>query len=874
MKKHMGLKKTCLNYWLLFHWLLSHPLHAGYHEQGYQFISPVPGAKYTAPQSTIIIRFDTVLPDDLVNGSTLITVTGDESGNHLGETVIAGDKKTIIFKPASSFLPGETVLVSLTPILREPIQKEIQSLQYRFEISRTAIQRNNQIVNESAPDPPFKNQKSHHTTAVKKAMIMENGVSVPGDFPHVNVTVNDHPDSGFVFLNNWGPPNYIMIFENSGAPFWYYRSKDWDRRRDFKVQPNGWLTMLIRGGYGKPEKDQVSNWGFIALDSYYNHIKTFRASNGYFTDDHELKVLSNGGYLLIGRMENSVDMSQYISGGRTDAVVIETCIQEYAPDDELIFQWRAWDHFDIRDLQLTFLFGNSILFPHMNAIDIDEDGHILLSSRNLSEVTKIHRQTGEIIWRLGGPNNQFTFLKDGLKGFILQHDIRALGNNRYTIFDNGDLHNPPLSRAVEYELDTDQMTATLVWEFANDHPFSYSYYMGNAQRLSNGNTLINWGVGTLPKATEVQPNGEKVFEMWFVDGYHTYRTFRFPWQGMRLTPYLIIEPEIDQLALLFNKFGDTNVDYYNIYSGPSPNPTALFDTSKLTLKRFNNFVNGERYFFRVTAVDKKGEESDYSNEENILINIDKSGENLITNGNFSDTLNHWNFGTEPSAQATLSFPNQTCHFKIDQGGSSLNDIQLRQNNITLIHGETYIISFDAWADESRTMEVKVGKDNSPWINYGKYGMSYVTNNIKHFHYPFVMEDQTDENSRIEINVGLHDADVTIDNVTLVLSNGSNRVEDSSGMQMVESSIRNFPNPFNFETKISFEIKTKSQSCVKIYNLKGQVIQTILDQYLPAGEHTIIWDGTDYHGDPVSSGLYLCHVHLGNFQKTIRMVVLR
>ena len=100
-----------------------------------------------------------------------------------------------------------------------------------------------------------------------------------------------------------------------------------------------------------------------------------------------------------------------------------------------------------------------------NAIDIDEDGHILIASRHFSEVTKIDRRTGQVIWRLGGPHSDFVFVDDPLDGFSCLHDIRALGNHHYTLFDNGNDHDPPVSRAVEYELDPNDMTATLIWEY-------------------------------------------------------------------------------------------------------------------------------------------------------------------------------------------------------------------------------------------------------------------------------------------------------------------------------------------------------------------------------------------------------------------------
>ena len=60
------------------------------------------------------------------------------------------------------------------------------------------------------------------------------------------------------------------------------------------------------------------------------------------------------------------------------------------------------------------------------------------------------------------------------------------------MFDNGNEHNPPISRVVEYSINETEMTAELVWAFS--HPLNLvGLAMGSAQRLPNNNTLINWG---------------------------------------------------------------------------------------------------------------------------------------------------------------------------------------------------------------------------------------------------------------------------------------------------------------------------------------------------------------------------------------------
>ena len=589
-------------------------------------------------------------------------------------------------------------------------------------------------------------------------MIMPNGVSVPSNFPYINITINDNPDSGYIFLDNRtsGSNSYNVIFDNDGNPVWYWQ-KD-DERRDMKVQSNGVLTMLARDGKMR----------FIGLDNNYKQVAEYSAVNGASTDEHELVIREDGYYFLFGLRSETVDMRMYVPSGKANANVAQTMIQEFTPEGDLIFQWRAWDHLDIRDVHLDNISGSSIRFPHMNAIDFDDDGQILLSCRHLSEIIKIDIHTGEIIWRLGGNHSDYAFINDPLNGFRNQHSIRALGNRRYLLFDNGDLHSPSVSRAVEYELDPNEMTATIVWQYPETTTTSlYSHYMGNTQRLENGNTLINWAVGHLPKLTEVRPDGTKAFEMNWVDGYEAYRVWRCQWQGISKEPALQIEQTSDYIALLFNKFGDPNVDYYKVYGGKNPEPTTLWTVSDSSLAYLTDFESSGRYYFRVTAVDVNGFESGYSNEESISVSVSQPGVNIVQNGDFSNGLDGWIWGNPVSpASADYEIIGGQFHYIISDGGSDWSSIQLRQIGINLIRGKEYIFEFDTWADSPRIIEAKVGQDVSPWTNYSKIGPTYITTQKNHYTYTFTMEEPSDSNARVVINTGRYNIDVYIDNISL------------------------------------------------------------------------------------------------------------
>jgi hypothetical protein len=77
---------------------------------------------------------------------------------------------------------------------------------------------------------------------------------------------------------------------------------------------------------------------------------------------------------------------------------------------------------------------------------------------------------------------------------------------------------------------------------------------------------------------------------------------------------------------------------------------------------------------------------------------------------------------------------------------------------------------------------------------------------------------------------------------------------------------NYPNPFNPETTIAFSVPTSGPATLKIYNLKGQVVRTLVNDVREAGNHSVVWNGTDDNGSSVASGLYF--YSLTNDGKTV------
>jgi len=88
-------------------------------------------------------------------------------------------------------------------------------------------------------------------------------------------------------------------------------------------------------------------------------------------------------------------------------------------------------------------------------------------------------------------------------------------------------------------------------------------------------------------------------------------------------------------------------------------------------------------------------------------------------------------------------------------------------------------------------------------------------------------------------------------------------------------IGNYPNPFNPVTTISFAITESSANTeLVIYNLKGQKIRQLINDHLSAGQHSVVWNGTDDNEKTVSSGIYFYKLKTDNFEKTKRMILLK
>ena len=86
--------------------------------------------------------------------------------------------------------------------------------------------------------------------------------------------------------------------------------------------------------------------------------------------------------------------------------------------------------------------------------------------------------------------------------------------------------------------------------------------------------------------------------------------------------------------------------------------------------------------------------------------------------------------------------------------------------------------------------------------------------------------------------------------------------------------QNYPNPFNPTTKIRYSVKDNTHVSLRIYNVAGQVVKSLVDELKTPGAHHVTWDGRNNTGAPVASGVYFYRLVTTNFTQTRKLTVLK
>jgi Arylsulfotransferase (ASST) len=243
-------------------------------------------------------------------------------------------------------------------------------------------------------------------------------------------------------------------------------------------------------------------------------------------DEHEFLISPDGTALIVSYVKTRVDLSDY--GGSTKGWVMDGVFEEIDIATGTVLQhWSSLEHIGLDESYAGV--PKDVTEPydyfHINSVKPTPDGNFLVSARHTWGVYKVARDSGEVMWRLGGRKSDYDVI--GPAAFAWQHDAQYEGS-QIRMFDNGSdgtVTATSESRILWLELDDDAGTATLVRRLAHPDELSAAA-MGNAERLPNGNLVVGWG--TTKRISEFAPDGSLVFDAELP--HFTYRCFRDVWR--------------------------------------------------------------------------------------------------------------------------------------------------------------------------------------------------------------------------------------------------------------------------------------------------------------------------------------------------------
>ena len=327
--------------------------------------------------------------------------------------------------------------------------------------------------------------------------------SLPAWIPAIGST-GTSGEPGFLALSL---PEGAVTVDNNGKVVWYHYSPN-GTLNSFQAHPAGVYTLL---GTGPTETE------FHVLNALGEETGRLTCV-GRPTRFHDLLVAAGGDAWILCDETRVMDLSAV--GGVATASVMATVVQHLSATGTLLWEWNAFDHFAITDLPLVDRTGPTVNFTHGNGIGFDSDSNLILGFRSLSEVTKVDRTSGAVIWRFGGLRNEFVIRNDPKGVFERQHGVRWAGEGQVQLLDNG-LSAP--SRFVRYLLDPSALTATMQWEFT-DSPTTYTNVGGATQYHPDGHGTVSFG--RAGRVIEVDQTGNRIWELTGLNGVYVFRAQR------------------------------------------------------------------------------------------------------------------------------------------------------------------------------------------------------------------------------------------------------------------------------------------------------------------------------------------------------------
>jgi hypothetical protein len=273
------------------------------------------------------------------------------------------------------------------------------------------------------------------------------------------------------------------------------------------------------------------------MNSGYQTVARVSGGNGLEADLHDFQIAPRDVAYVTAYNPIRCDLSA-VKGAR-GGVILDTAIQEIDMRTGLVrWEWHSLDHIGVSESEVEVpAKATPWDWFHLNSIDPEPDGNILISARSTWAGYQLEGGSGKVIWRLGGLKSSFR-MGPGTR-MAWQHDGRLLTDGEVSFFDDGS--SPPIhsqSRAIQIKLDLRRSQASLASSYTHPDPPLLAASQGNMQTLADGNAVV--GYGAVPVISEYAKGGSLRFDAHLPFDMTFYRAFRFPWNGRPQSPPAVL----------------------------------------------------------------------------------------------------------------------------------------------------------------------------------------------------------------------------------------------------------------------------------------------------------------------------------------------
>jgi hypothetical protein len=392
-----------------------------------------------------------------------------------------------------------------------------------------------------------------------------------------------------------------LIIDDKGWPVWIHPVRH--GATDFRVQRYRGRPVLT-WWQGTSTKG-VGRGRYEIYDASYRRIREVRAGHGYAGDEHEF-LLTPAGTALI-TIYNKVPMNLSGVGGPRHGSVYDSVVQEVdVATGKVVWEWHSLAHVGLRDSYLPLRSKSSAPYDyfHVNSVELEPSGNVLVSARHTRAVYELSRPSGRIVWQLGGKRSDIRLPANAR--FAWQHDARTHPDGTITVFDNGAA--PPVhkqTRILVLRVDRRAKTARLVRVYTHpDHILVSS--QGDAQVLPDGHVFVGWGAE--PRMTEFAHDGGVLFDAHFNRGADSYRAFRFVWHGHPAgRPAIAVSRRDGGAVTVYASWnGATDISRWRVLAGSSRDTLKPVADAAPTGFETATHIDSNARLFAVRAVGRSG----------------------------------------------------------------------------------------------------------------------------------------------------------------------------------------------------------------------------------------------------------------------------